>query len=242
METQKLLQALGLSSGEGAVYLSLLKGGPLNLAEAAAKAKLHRPAAYRALPALVSKGLATSTLHGKRRYYRAESPKKLLNLFEHLRDSFVKTLPALEHYARRRPGRSIVRHHLGARGIKAVYDDVVDSLGRGQTFMRYSSSGGLRPKGKYVSRDYEKRRDAKQLQRLVVTNKRNSLRKGKNLNRFVKVLPPEFDLFEYDVTELIYGNKIAFVDYNSETATTIENPVLAKFQRKLFEFVYSKLD
>ena len=238
---RKVLESLGLKRAEAAIYLALLRKGEQNLAALAGEAKVHRPVAYTALPRLIAKGLVAESPHGKRIYYRAESPRKLVTLMHELEKEFRETMPLLEKYARRRPGRSIVRHLSGAEGIRTVYDDVVDSLKRGDTFLRYSTARGQKPKFKYVARDYERRRDAKQLQRLVITNAKTGARKGKNLNRFLKVIPAEAELFEYDVTQLIYGKKIAFVDYNTESATVIENPAIARFQEHLFRFVYSKL-
>ncbi len=57
----------------------------------------------------------------------------------------------------------------------------------------------------------------------------------------MKIVPRNFDLFEYDATELIYADKIAFVDYNTETAVIIENPKLAEFQKKIFKLLFMKL-
>ena len=61
------------------------------------------------------------------------------------------------------------------------------------------------------------------------------------LERAVKVIPEGSDLFAYNVTELIYGTKIAFVDYNTESAFIIENPVIAAFQERLFKLLYQRL-
>ena len=98
---------------------------------------------------------------------------------------------------------------------------------------------------------YEKARDKKQLERFVITNKRSGDDKKQTegpegsrrikMEKAVKIIPPDYDLFEYNVTQLIYGNKIAFVDYNTETAVIIENPVIAKFQQKIFKLLFAKL-
>jgi hypothetical protein len=48
-------------------------------------------------------------------------------------------------------------------------------------------------------------------------------------------------LFDFGITQLIYGDKIAFIDYNTDTATIIENPVIAKFQATLFKIMFDQL-
>ncbi|MDP3771421.1 MAG: hypothetical protein Q8R16_03925, partial [bacterium] len=60
-------------------------------------------------------------------------------------------------------------------------------------------------------------------------------------NRAVKVVPPAYNLFQYDVVQLIYANKVAFMDYNTETALIIENSAVAEFQKNMFKLLYDKL-
>jgi len=39
----------------------------------------------------------------------------------------------------------------------------------------------------------------------------------------------------------IYGHKVAYIDFNTETSIVIENPMIAEFQRKLFKLAYNSL-
>ena len=48
--------------------------------------------------------------------------------------------------------------------------------------------------------------------------------------------------FDYNVTEVIYGDRVAFIDYNSETAMIIESKVIADFQKHIFKSFYKKLN
>ena len=75
----------------------------------------------------------------------------------------------------------------------------------------------------------------------MITNLPNKLQKRPRLEREVKAVPPDFDLFEYNVSQIIYGNKVAVIDYNTETAVVIENPTIAKFQEKIFQLLFRKL-
>ena len=76
---------------------------------------------------------------------------------------------------------------------------------------------------------------------LEVGNKRTFAGKTPKLERYMKVIPEEFGDFAYDVTLLVYKDKIAYVDYGSETAITIQNAAAAEFQLKLFKLLFSKL-
>jgi hypothetical protein len=117
----------------------------------------------------------------------------------------------------------------------------VKSLKNGDVFYRYASSLPTKPRDRYVPPEYEKMRDEKKIERYVITNAGTAARKKRKFEKDVRVVPKSFDLFEYNITALIYANKVAFVDYNTETAVVIENPVLAEFQKKLFKLLFSKL-
>lgn len=57
----------------------------------------------------------------------------------------------------------------------------------------------------------------------------------------VKAIPKKFDLFEDNISLIIYGDKIAYVDYNSNTAFIVESAKIARFQEKLFKLHYQLL-
>ena len=78
-------------------------------------------------------------------------------------------------------------------------------------------------------------------QREVITNIQTAKSKRPDLDRFVKVMPEDFGPFEHNVTEIIYGDKIAFIDYNSETAMIIESKRIAEFQKQIFQTFHKKL-
>ena len=66
-------------------------------------------------------------------------------------------------------------------------------------------------------------------------------RKSNRLHRLIKTVPAKYDLFSYDITQLIYKDKVAFIDFGSLSAAIIENPTFAEFQRKIFKLLFDKL-
>ena len=132
----------------------------------------------------------------------------------------------------------------GQKGIRGIHDDVVETLKKGDTYYRYSSSDAHKKpdlRNEYLSKKYRLLRDQKQLERKVITNMPNKMGKHPRLEREIKVVPPDFDLFEYRISQIIYGNKVAVIDYNTETGVVIENATIAKFQQKIFELLFRKL-
>lgn len=241
MKLDTLFASLNLSPKHARLYRALLTKGPLTIAELARTAKVHRPAAYALIPELEERGVIKRVVSGKRVRYVAESPDKLETLLEESRHASTSLLLELkELYGKSSTSPEITVTH-GKKGIAGVYDDILNTLKRGDTFYRYSSAKTKRARNAYVPANYEARRDAKRLERYVITNKRTSTLKSRKLERYIKIIPSEFDRFEYDITLLVYGDKVAYVDYGTDTAITIQNPAVAQFQQKLFTLLFAKL-
>jgi sugar-specific transcriptional regulator TrmB len=166
----------------------------------------------------------------------------LETLFDDLKIDFYEALPDLEDSYSSSEKKPKIRFLEGKDGTKRIFDDVVRSLKRGDVFYRYSSNkDGNEKKDKYVPRIYRKMRDEKKLQREVITNSQTAAHKKASLDRFAKIMPGDFGPFEHNITEIIYGDKIAFIDYNSETAMIIESKRIAEFQKQIFQTFYKKI-
>lgn len=74
-----ILKSLGLLDSEIKTYISALQHGPSTVIELTKLTKLSRQATYVAIETLTDRGLMTSVVRGKKRYYQAEHPKKLLD-------------------------------------------------------------------------------------------------------------------------------------------------------------------
>lgn len=236
------LMNAGLTKIEAKAYGSLAERGMLSVAEVARHGGLHRPAAYKALSSLISKGLVKTVVAGKRKTYTAESPEKLERLMDESHANAKEALRELTLVAKRPGLRPKVTYGEGKKAIQDAFSDVVHTLQRGDTYFRYSS-GAMpdRKQEKYIPKDYRETRDRKGLERLIITNVPTQKVHGKRLGREVKVVPPDFDLFEYNITQFIYGDKVTTIDYNTETAITVENSVIAEFQKKIFKLLFKKL-
>lgn len=240
MDIDKILNKIGLNNTESKIYTALIERGP-SLISHIAQTGLHRPAIYHALPTLISKGLVTVSKSGKRRLYIAESPEKLRGVVDALVHELEVALPELEASYHAKERKPIVKFLEGEHAISFVLNDVVYSLKKGDIFYRYSSTKDAQKSSQYLPRDYRKIRDQKQLQRFVIANENTMIGKKPRLERSVKFIPKEYGLFDYDITQIIYGAKIAFLDYNTKTALIIENPIIAQFQKKIFTLLYDTL-
>jgi sugar-specific transcriptional regulator TrmB len=241
MKQKTLLEKIGFTEKESQVYLSLVKLGPSSATDIVKKAKLHRPEVYKALPVLIEKQLVSIVPKGKSKLYVAASPDKLEKVFKDIQDAFFSEIEDLHREYDEQGKRPVVTFSEGKEAITNVYSDMVHGLKKGETYFRYSSNSNLTNSKSLVPKEYRKVRDAKQLERLVITNEPTKKGHSLSLGRSIKSIPQTYDLFEYGISLLIYHNKVVIIDYNSKSTITIENEKFAEFQKKIFKLLFSKL-
>lgn len=236
---KKILRTLGLKEESSSVYLHLL-GNPNQLpTDIARDLKMHRPAVYRALVELQENKLLLLTSEGKRVLYSAESPTKLEQIFRSIEQDFLDSIEDMHKEYESQGTKPTVSIQGGQEAVRDAYSDVVNYLDKNEAYYRYSSVAHFK-RGKHVPKDYEYLRDKKGLERFVITGSKN-VPHTKRLGRSVKVTPKGFDLFQDGMNLIIYKDKVAIIDYVSDTTITIKHKVFAEFQRKIFKLLYSKL-
>jgi len=172
--------------------------------------------------------------------YRAESPHRI---DEEFRSVAARVTQSVERYSNKRERElpQYIRFFSGFSGIRAVFDDVISHTPRGGTFYRYTSERDLASVNRYLSPSYRALRDKRKLERLVISNPVSAKQKRPRLERFIKYIQSEADLFDQNIIQLVYGSRLAFIDLNSEEAFIIEDPSLAAFQKVIFSQLYKLL-
>ena len=159
-----------------------------------------------------------------------------------MREQIENSLPELEKKYRgnqERPGIKMVE---GKRAVPFLLLDVLSTLNQGDTYYRYSSAKpSVMHETGNLPRNYKKLRDEKGLNRLVITTKAVEKEQDKSNTRLVKTVPSGYGAFEYNISQFIYGNKVAFVDYTNEIVLVIEHEKIAQFQTQIFRMFYDKL-
>lgn len=236
-----VLERLGLTPHETSVYVGLLERGQMNVAEIGRLGNLYRHQVYRAVSSLEEKGLVAHIVIGKRKRFTAESPELLREIANDVTADLSRTLPVLLARYKVQGMKSLVKFYEGKRGIAHVFDDLVATLRVDDVYFRFTSSKDLDLTESYLPKNYRAMRDKKRLSRFIINSETSARQRGGKLNRQVKTIPKEFDLFDYEISQIIYGNKVAFIDFNTETAFIIENDKVAEFQKKIFQLLYGKL-
>lgn len=242
MEIQALLTTLGLQKKESVIYLTLLEKGASTIADITKATRLHRPTVYGIIPTLVQKNLVSMSVQGKRKLYVAESPRRLQSLVADFTSRLEAVMPELVNlYDNRNPSPKI-KFYEGEKMVTWVYDDVLVTCKKGDTFYRYESPKDFLKNDRHLPAAYfERICHKKEIQKLVITNEKTAKNKPKVIERVSHFIPAQDDLFEYDISQIIYNNKVAFLDFNTNTAWIIENSTFAKFQQRIFRSFFGKL-
>ncbi len=239
MKSTKLLTSLGLSENEAEVYLTLLEEGRLTVSGIARESSLHRPAIYQILPTLEEKGLINKRMVGKLLHYGAEPPERLRSLLSVITGELDTMIPQLSAmYGKDRP---VVRRLDGVTGIHTVFDDIVHTLKKGDEYYQYCSVDEKDLNLVGFTKAYNEAYDEGRFDQLIITDKEYLEARHPRLEVTIKVVPEEFVPFDHNISQFIYGNKVAFIDYGKPIATIIENLELAELQRDVFKMLFRRL-
>lgn len=236
-----ILEAIWVHEHGAKIYLALLERGQKSIAEITKITSLYRVEIYRQLPVLLESGLVIEVEKWKRKNYIASSPYKIQDLYTQQQEDINTHVEALvEKYAYRDKSPKVI-YQEWKKALMYVFSDIVQSLNPGDVFYRVSSERSVDLANTYLPKDYRSMRDAKQLERYVIMSEQWAQEKTPRLERELITIPPELDEFEDNISLTIYGNKIAYIDFSSETSIIIEHAALVDFHKKMFRIMYMSL-
>ncbi len=239
MNYETFLVSVGLTSREAKVYLCLLERGDLTISKLSYLTQINRVALYDLLPRMKELGYIQIIQMGKRKLYRAESPDKFEMLFEKQIRNFESSISTLKDIYSNKKQKPTITYREGTKGVRETFDDVAYSVPVEGTFYRYTSRVTDIPESR--SEKYRELKKKKRFGRFVITGEVKGKKKGKSLDREMRLIPSKTDLFEDDVSLLIYEDKVAFIDYEHNLTFTISSPKIARFQKKLFMLLFKRL-
>lgn len=241
MKTVSIFERLGYPKHTDALYEVLTNAkAALSVGMLATSVGVPRMTIYRVLAALQADQLVVPEACGKRTCYRAAHPSVLAQLLKTDHDATHASIDSLVR-VREKDVPSHIRFLYGSAGIRAAFDDVVAHTPRGGTVYRYTSEKDVHQVNAYLADDYRARRDAKKLERMVISNPLSKAQKRSRLERFIRCIPEDADQFDQNIIELVYGDRVALIDITHEQVTIIEHKALADFQKVIFKQLYKKL-
>ena len=239
--TQTLSQ-LALTKAEIELYLLLLQSPEQQIVDLVGETEYHRPRIMELLVSLEEKRLVTHELHGRRKVYSAAPPHVVVERAKAALADAQAILPELMQKQPKKRAVSTIKTLTGEEGLSACFLDVVLHLKKGDIFYRYSSASNQQYVDSLVPAEYRPIRDSKQLERKVITSAYVGEQKKKRLERSIRYFDESDELFEHNVIQFIYGDKISLLDFNTLTATIIQNKAITDFQKSIFLTLYKRLE
>ncbi len=234
------LIAAGLTLQEASVWFTLAQGVPLNVTDISRKTDIHRPGVYGAIESLKKAKLVMASSGTGRVVYRAVGADLLAKRHA---DNNEMLLPQLQKVLAKESITTMPDDVCVYRGkdLQKVWEAVA-AMPKGSVFYRYDGyAPGTPIEGTYMPKTFRDAVRNRRLERFVITNR--GLRNApfqKRLECASSVLPESFDAFEQGVTMFIFGDRMAMVDFNTESAYVIRNAALAAYHTKVFEYLYKQ--
>lgn len=246
----KILQQLGLSEKEAAVFIALLKLGTSEVREIARVSGLVRPTVYFCLERLTRQGLVEMSVKRGKKAYTAVEPAELLKLvqtkkleIETKEKSLLKALPRLESLARHGTVSTDVRVYEGVPSLWKLARELLHDrrdfyfLYSGATVLQFTTLAQLLKK-------FTKKRRQIGGSKVYAISDRNSInerrfREGDTDFREIRFLSKPIS---FESIFCLCGNKIVLVSLKgAPKAVVIENEPMAAIMQFLFWSLWESL-
>lgn len=231
-DIRNVLVEIGLSEGEIAVYLALLKLGSVQVSKIKEGTRLHRTTIYDFVEKLLNKGLINYVSKKNVRYYSATHPNKLMEIVKEKEEDVKRILPQLAALAETKREEVRVEIYKGVEGLKWVLNDV---LRTGEDFVGFGiDEAKFSGKFPIIMEQYFKKEEKSGIkERLLASEDTKFVYKKKSIT--YRFIPEEF----FNPTQTaVYGKKVVIMIWEPLTIIVIENSELADSYKKYFEMLW----
>jgi sugar-specific transcriptional regulator TrmB len=237
------LENVGIPQKAAAIYLTLLSANRLHASEIAKMTGIKRATCYEYLEILLQRDFITRVPIGRRTYYAAADPKKILHDVRQKAATLEARLGDLRRMRDSAVNRPKVSFYEGKREIKNIYHDLFATVGDvysifpADSFFESFSEDDYREFDKALSDHALRCRDL-----FVVSRHYKKLRTIRHQNgaenKAEKRLPAEF---RSNVDVIIYNEKVALISLRDLSAVVIENKNIADLFRNMHDFMWRTL-
>lgn len=232
-----ILEDLGLTHTEIKVYITLLELGSSTAGKILKKSKLPNSTLHRDLNSLIEKGIINYIFEGKRKIYQATKPEQFFTFLEEKKRRFKEILPELKAKEKKSNVKELASIYKGTRGIKEVYNIMIQQKGEYNTFGGGSITAEVMSWTWWLN--LHKRRIANKLKSRQVFDE--TVREGgkeiaKNKLTSIKYLSKEHAQFQETI---IVGDYVAIAVFTQTPyAFLIKDKAVAEGYRKQFELLW----
>jgi sugar-specific transcriptional regulator TrmB len=245
---EQSLKNLDLSEKEAVVYLASLEIGSSTIQEIAGKSQISRSTTYEVIESLMKKGLMSALTKGKKKYFSAEGPEKLMDFIDIKEKELEKgkkelkaILPDLKELTRLPRERPKVRFYEGKQGIRRIQEDIlrIKHLGTIEEFVPLDDAYQLFPAHQRDHRHWMgKRIDVPE--RMIYTTKKGEILPQKRGAIETLFIPIEKFPFHTEIT--IYADNVALILFGRKLAgVVLESEDIANTLRCMFDLLWQGL-
>lgn len=232
-----VLEGIGLSKNEIAVFLKMLRLGEGKAGAIIAKCGLQSSATYNAINSLINKGLVSYIKRGQIKYYKPADPQAIADYLETKKGEYLKVLPDLRSFM---PGAiEGVEFYKSIRGIKTLLSEITRDAKKGDVYRFFSIED---PK------EYELATDkVYELQKSIRAEKRIKTRglfaeKTRNLAGVSTINQKRYLNFPLPPNTQILNNKVAIISWKGDepSGILIRSKDLYDTYVKFFEHLWER--
>ncbi len=237
MNINETLVLFNLDEKESAIYLAALETGIATAREIAKKAGIQRTYFYDLSEKLLKLGLLQQISKGKKRYFQAAEPEKLLEMQEERLKELRNALPELKALQNTEGQKPKVYFFEGRAGIDQVNED---TLKYKNDYVALTTPRFISANEEKLSREYINKRKSLGIKIRVIGEVSPEVARIKSRDeeelRETKMLPK--DLFSSEVEIGMYGNKVFFANYKDQFGLIVEDSEISKTLKNIFEIIW----
>lgn len=239
MDYRQTLRDIGLEKKEAAIYVAALELGTASAAAIAKKAGIQRTHFYDLSEKLLARGFLQRTTAGTRSTFSAVDPSLLVEMEEEKLRKLKEALPEFKALYNTTGQRPRIMYFEGKEGIDQINEDTLRYKGEmiGFTTPRFVTSRTRNTGAAFIRKRVATDKHA----RVIGEDSpevRDLQKRDKQELRETRILAPS--VFSSAVEIILYGNRLAIVDYKHQWGFIIEGTEIVQAMKMIFEVVWSR--
>lgn len=246
MKIENTLRSIGLTEKQAKVYLAMLELGETSMTKLAKKSGLKRPTVYLIVGELNLLGLCGEIEKGKKKFYNAVHPRRLVQIAKRRAEDAYKILPELVAL-QKSDEKPKVRMLEGIKGVMIAYEEAFDLFNNKEEGLWIGDTGFLEERFPEVLGMYDQI-----LGKLQHPHIRELVHGGEDSKKWVETMNSRKmknyearyikGICEFGKTDqLIVGDRVMTFALGKEIFVMIvESKEIAQSQRALFDAIWNK--
>lgn len=238
--SEKYKNIPGLDVQESEAYYALLGLKKTTISGLSLICKIKRPTLYRIVDRLIEKGLVSQVYEGKKRWFIAENPSRILKNIKDEEKRFQAILPKLISLEEESAKRPKIKYFEGKNGIKVLYAEILKDT---KELVAFSNPTKLIEEIEFHHEFIQKRMTNNIPVRIILPDNRAGRQRKKSGIAELRFVALSKYFIPSDCVYIISDAKIMMYSLKSwYTGVLIEDKELAKGLKMFFEAFWATLN